>query len=73
MKKNSTYRTCDAEENRLYVDGFALSRCLVRSDGNLKKRLFLIKNALFEGDKVRSLIGSSLRMRGKVFEDNHSI
>ena len=45
------YRTCDAEDNGLHVD--ALSRHLVRSDGNLKR--FLIKNVLFEEDKQRSL------------------
>ena len=46
---------CDAEENRLQVHGFAMNCHPVRSDGNLKIRLLLVKNALCEGDKERSL------------------
>ena len=45
------HRWCDAEENGFHVNEFALSHRLVRSDGNLKRRLFLIKNVLFEEDK----------------------
>ena len=49
------HRACDAEENGLHVNGLALSHRLVRSDGNLKRRLFFnIKNVLFEEDKERS-------------------
>ena len=48
------HRSCDAEENGLHVNGFALSHRLVRSDRNLNRRLFLVKNMLFEEDKKRS-------------------
>ena len=49
MKKCSKYRACDAEENGLQVDGVVRRHHPVRSDWNLKRRLFLIKNALFLG------------------------
>ena len=47
VKQHSKYRACDAEESRLQVDGVVRRRHPVRSDWNLKRRLFLIKNALF--------------------------
>ena len=54
VKYGLTHRSCDAEENGLHVDGFALSHRLIRSDGNLKEDYFLIKNVLFELDEERS-------------------
>ena len=49
VKWCSTHRSCDAEENGLHVDGFALSHRLVRSDGNLKRRSFFYKERAIWG------------------------
>ena len=49
MKRSSKYRACDAEENGLQVDRFAISRHLVRNNGNLRGRLFFNKEHAIGG------------------------
>ena len=44
----------DAKENGVQINGVVRNRYPVRSNWNLKGRLLLIKNMLFEEDRERS-------------------